>query len=194
VNLWQRIYAERRAVLLPLIVLLVANVGVLMLAVLPLRTSMAAAETEEREAAADLGNARRLSEQAAAASTSRQQADVQLKQFYGSVLPKDFATARKTATLWLEQAASDAGLSFRSSHFVPETIKDSRLSRAAGTLVLQGRYDAIRRFLHAVETAEEFIVIERVELAQTDATQLSNDNALAIEIAVSTYFLTPAAR
>jgi hypothetical protein len=56
---------------------------------------------------------------------------------------------------------------------------------------LQGRYAEIRRFLHAVETAEEFIVIERVELAQSDTTQLGADNTLAIEIVVSTYFLTP---
>lgn len=193
-SLWRRIYGERRAWLLPIAVVLIANLGVFMLAVVPLRTSMAAAEAQEREAAADHANARRAAEQATAAANSRQQADVQLKQFYGSVLPQDFATARKTATLYLEQAAVDAGLLFRSSHFVPESMKDSRLSRAAGTLVLQGRYTDIRRFLHAVETAEEFIVIERVELAQAEATQPGSDAALGIEIAISTYFLTPAAR
>jgi Tfp pilus assembly protein PilO len=191
VTLWRRVYKERRAWLLPLAVVLAVNVGVLLLAVLPFQGSMASLEAEERVALADLALARRLGTQAKAAVASRQQADVQLKQFYGSVLPRDFPTALKTTTAWLQQAATDAGLSFRSSRFEPEEVDESQLSRASATMILQGRYAEIRRFLHAVETAEEFIVIESVELAQSDTTQLGGDTTLSVEIVASTYFLTP---
>jgi Tfp pilus assembly protein PilO len=190
-SLWRRIFQERRAVLLPLVLVLVANIAVLLLAVVPLRSSMGAAEAEESTALAELAQAKRLGTQSTAAAASRQQADLQLKQFYGDVLPRDFATAVKTTTFWLQQAARDAGLSFRSSHFDPKPLEDSRLTKATATMGLQGRYAEIRRFLHAVETAEEFIVVERVELAQSDTTQLGADNTLAVEIVVSTYFLTP---
>ena len=193
-TLWRRIYQERRAILLPLTLVLIGNVVALLLGVLPLRSRMGAAEADEAAALAELAQARRQGTQSAAAATSRQQADVQLKEFYGSVLPKDFVTAVKTTTFWLQQAAADAGLSFRSSRFTPEQVDDSRLTRASATMGLQGRYGEIRRFLHAVEAAEEFIVIESVELAQSDTTQLGGDNTLAIEIVVSTYFVTPAAR
>jgi Tfp pilus assembly protein PilO len=152
---------------------------------------MASLEAEEGVALADLAAAKRLGAQAKAAVASRQQADVQLKRFYGSVLPKDFPTALKTTTAWLQQAARDAGLSFRSSRFEPEQLDDSRLSRASATMILEGRYAEIRRFLHAVETAEEFIAIESVELAQSDTTQLGGDTRLSVEIVASTYFLTP---
>ena len=40
-SLWRRIYLERRAVVLPLVVLLVANVAALALAVFPLKRSVA---------------------------------------------------------------------------------------------------------------------------------------------------------
>jgi Tfp pilus assembly protein PilO len=190
-TLWRRVYMERRAWLLPLTVVLAANIGVLLLAVLPFQGSMASLEAEESVALADLALARRLSTQAKGAVASRQQADVQLKEFYGAVLPKDFPTALKTTTAWLQQAAADAGLSFRSSRFEPEEVDESQLSRASATMILQGRYAEIRRFLHAVETAEEFIVIESVELAQSDTTQLGGDTTLSVEIVASTYFVTP---
>ena len=193
-SLWGRIYQERRRVLLPLALVLIANVAAFLLAVVPLQSSMEATETDERAAAAELANAKRVSDRANAASKSRVQADAQLKEFYGSILPKNFATAQKTTSAWLEQASADAGLSFKSSRFLLDDKDDSRLTRASTTTTLQGRYADIRRFLHAVESAEEFIVVERVEIVQSDTTQLGRDNALTVELTVSTYFLAPGPR
>jgi len=193
-SFWRRIYHERRRILLPLALVFIGNIAVLLLAIVPLQSSMEAAETEAAAAVADLAAAKRSEDRVAAASKSRVQADAQLKEFYGKILPKDFATARKTTSLWLQQAAADAGLAFKSFRFVPDDVDDSRLSKATATMNLQGRYSDIRRFLHAIETAEEFIVIERVEVAQSDSTQLGRDSALAIDLTVATYFLTPESR
>jgi Tfp pilus assembly protein PilO len=188
-SLWKRIYLERRRVLLPLVLVLAANIAAFLLVVVPLQTNMDTAEADERTATADLANATRVNERATLASKSRVQADAQLKQFYGTILPKDFASAQKTVNLWLTQAAAEAGLSFRSARFTQDDVDDSQLMKATQTMVLQGRYADIRRFLHAVESAEEFIVLERVELAQSDNTQQGRDSNLGVELTVSTYFL-----
>ncbi len=191
-RLWRRVYTEQRRVVLPLLAALAVNVAVLLLAVLPLKRSVTAADAAALQATVELGNARRLSLRARAAAASRQRADEQLQQFYADVLPRDFANASKTTNLWLQKAAEQAGLQFRGAHFDWKPVRESRLSRAFSTVTLVGRYPNIRRFLYAVETASEFIVVEKVELAQSGSTQPGASDALEVSLVVSTDFLTPA--
>jgi Tfp pilus assembly protein PilO len=56
-----------------------------------------------------------------------------------------------------------------------------------------GRYANIRRFLYAVETASEFVVVEKVGLAQSTATEQGSNGALEVSLVVATYFVTPSA-
>jgi Tfp pilus assembly protein PilO len=192
-SIWRRVYEDRRAVALPLVVALLVNVGVWLIGVLPLQTRLSAAEAESRDALVELVHARRVAEQAGQASDSRGQADTQLKAFYSTVLPADYATAVKTTNIWLQQAAIDAGLAFRSSRFDREPLSDSRLTRAYSTVSLTGRYADLRRFLHALETAEEFIALERVELIDANADE-QGGGPIGIEIVVSTHFAASGAR
>jgi hypothetical protein len=188
-SLLRRIYDEHKRVLLPLLIFLVVNVAVLVLAIVPLKTSVAAAETRAVDAMRELGEARRIDRQVAQARTSKEHADTELAKFYREVLPPDFPTAQKTLNLWLMNAAMDAGLEFKGSHLDWSEIRDSRLSRAYSRVTLEGQYAGIRRFLYAVETAREFIVVERVELAQQND-QPAADGMLEVSLVVSTYFLT----
>jgi hypothetical protein len=187
--LWRRIFDERRGVLLPLIVALVANVAALVVAVLPLRAAVSTAEAESIEAMQQLGEARRLERQVTQARTSRETANVELRRFYADVLPRDFATVQKTMNLWVAEAAQATGLVFGGSRFDWDEIRDSKLSRASSRITLRGSYPNIRRFLHAVETAEEFVVVEQVELAQQDD-QPTAGGPLEVSLDVATYFLT----
>jgi Tfp pilus assembly protein PilO len=57
-------------------------------------------------------------------------------------------------------------------------------------VTLRGRYADIRRFLHAVESADQFLVVERVELAQSTATTPANTGILEVSLLVSTFFVT----
>jgi hypothetical protein len=188
-SLTRRIFEERRGALLPLLVVLFGNLLVLALVIVPLKTTVAGAEARAVDAMRDLGDARRLERQATQARTSREQADQDLRTFYTEVLPRDFPNAQKTLNLWLTDAAAEAGLEFKGSHLDWNEIRDSRLSRAFSRVTLEGRYPGIRRFLHAVETAKEFIVVERVELAQ-QSDQPSSDGLVEVSLVVSTYFLT----
>lgn len=185
-----RIYDERRRVILPLVIVLAVNVAVLLLAVLPLSRSVTAARAESVQATVDLANAQRLQRQARDAAGSKTRADQELARFYADVLPRDLATARRSTIRWIQDAARDAGLEFSTSRFDFDEVRDSRLSRAYSTVTLAGRYADVRRFLYAVETAQEFLVVEKVALAQSEAAGPASA-PLVVTLTVATYYLTP---
>jgi hypothetical protein len=185
------VYEERRRVVLPLAILGAVSIATLLLAVWPLQRSVVANETAALEASVGLANARLLERQAREAAESKRRADRELQTFYADVLPRDFATATKATNVWLQQAARDAGLQFKGAHFTWDGVRDSRLPRASSTVTLVGRYADIRRFLYAVETATEFIVVEKVGLAENLSTTQGSNGNLEVSLVVATYFLTP---
>jgi Tfp pilus assembly protein PilO len=183
----QRIFAERRRVMLPLAVVLVANVAVLGLAVVPMRHAATAAALEADAAAADLVAAHRLEQETAGARASKEHADEDLRRFYSDVLPDDLPDAQKIMNLFVTEAARGAGLEFQGSRFDWGDVRDSALMRASSRITLRGAYRNIRQFLHDVESAEEFIVVERVELVQqTD--EAAAGGGLEVSLVVATYF------
>jgi Tfp pilus assembly protein PilO len=187
-SLWRRVFAERRTIVLPLMVGLIGNIGLLLLAVLPLRRSVESAHAQTLTARNTLALAKRQAQQTTNANTRRKQVEEDLQKLYGGVLPRDFASASRTTNLWLQDAARDAGLEFRGSRFESKDVRESRLARAYTTFTLVGRYPDLRRFLAAVEGASEFVVIERVELAETGTEAPGSDGRLEIALTVATYF------
>lgn len=187
-TMWRRIYTERRRIALPLLIAAIVNVAVLVLVVFPLRRSLTAAVTGAEAATLSLATARLQERQARNAGASRERADRELKRFYADVLPDNFATAARATNRWLQQAARDAGVEYRDANFSWEPMRESTLSRASSTVTLRGRYQNIRQFLHAVENATEFLVVERVELAQP--TSPGNSGQLEVALVVSTFFVT----
>jgi Tfp pilus assembly protein PilO len=188
VTLWRRIFEERKRVLVPLAIVLVANIAILLLAVLPLQSAVATAGVRAADAMRELAEARIVERQATQARGSKEQADEELRKFYTEVLPKDFPTAEATTTLWLTEAAEANGLIVKGSSSHSTDIRDSRLSRAESKITLEGRYPSIRRFLHDLETAKEFVIVDRVELAER-ATGEAASGVLELSLTVSTYFL-----
>ena len=178
----RRIFDERKRVSsFRSLIALVANVAALVLAVLPLRTAVAVAESEATQATLQLGEARR--QERAAQNAAREQGHRRPASCAGStprccraICP----TAQKTMNLWVTEAARDAGLEFQGSQFDWGEVRDSALSRASSRITLQGSYASIRRFLHAVETAEEFVVVESVELVQQVRSGLADRGARGV--------------
>jgi hypothetical protein len=189
VTLWRRILIERRAIVLPLVVILIANIAVYALAVLPLEHSVSTSSDASFAAAADLARARRGATDAKNARVSSLRADEELKRFYEGVLATNFGQARDVADFWLDRAARQAGVVKRGSTYDYELVRDSRLVRVKGKVHLEGSYSNIRRFLYATESAHEFIVIESVELAEGTAKNGSGDT-LDVALALSTYYVT----
>lgn len=188
-TLWRRIYAERRRVLLPLIATALANVAAFVLVVLPLGRSVAQAEADAQTSTVNLATARQFERQVTTATASRERADRELEQFYQEVLPGGFADAERTMRRWIQQAARDTGLAYETANFDWETVDQSPLSRAFTDVLLNGRYADIRRFLHLVESADEFLVVERVELSQSAMLGSRGGGAVEVSLLVSTFFI-----
>lgn len=186
-SLIRRVFRERRAVVLPLMVFLLANVAVLALVVFPLERSVAGLKEGEVEALAARGQALKLEAAAKTAQQSKDRAESELRKFYGQVLPVDLQAASDLTYSWLDRVARESGVEFSRSTFKEDEIRESRLKRWTANAKLVGDYANVRKFLYAVETAEEFVIIEEVGLSQIEATR--GGELLELELSLATYFL-----
>jgi hypothetical protein len=187
-TLFRRIFIERRRVTIPLLLFLAGNVAVLLLVVLPMQRSVAVAADARTGAARSLTEARGLDLQAKAQRTGKERADVELKKFYGEILPADFHDAVKLASFWLGREADASRLVFRTGQWDRDAVRESRLTKVTGQVLLAGEYADLLTFLHRVETADQFVVIEKVELSQSESGQGSSP--LEVSLTVATYYLT----
>ena len=189
-KLFARVYRERRRVVLPLLVLLVANVAVLALVIFPLQRRVQATVDGESRALAQMASAKREDTDARMAQTRKQEVDVELVKFYKEILPRDLASAQVTTQLWLATVARNHGVMFQQSTDRHAEVRDSRLTKVTSEATLSGTYRDIRRFLYAVESAPQFVIIEEVQLGDTGTSaQQSAKGELEIAIKASTYFV-----
>ena len=179
----ERVFREKRSIMMPLLIGLAVNVALLLFAVLPLTRSVASEEARSVQAAADRADAEQAFARAQAIVTGKTRADRELARFYGQVLPRDFSSARRAIDLPLNQLARAAGVRVESSTAPePPETEDSRLRRMTFEYRLSGDYRAIRRLIHSIESQPGFIVIDNVELAT------GQGEPLAVTVRVSTYF------
>ena len=116
-NLVRRVFTERRAVVLPLMVFLLANVGVLALGVFPLERSVAGLQEGEVDALAARGQALKIEASAKAAQLGKERAETELRKFYGDVLPESVQEASELTYVWLDSVAKESGVEFSRSTF-----------------------------------------------------------------------------
>ena len=186
-TLWRRVFSERRAVLLPLVVAFVANAAVLALGVVPLRQAVKNAEQSAIDARLRLGAARKGDQDAKASRAGKDRADVEMKKFYAEVLPRGYQGATTLTNFWLQRIAAESGLRFEAGSFQHTAVQDSGLVKFTAKVDLSGEYANIRRFLYEVETAEQFVTIESVQLSQSAPGQ--SGGQLAISLEISTYYV-----
>ncbi len=183
-QLARRILREHRRWILALGVLVTVNLVALVAGVLPMSGSVRAAEVRARTAAQDADAAVKELKSAAAARDGRDTATKELAQFYQEVLPADVAAARRLLQLQLAQLARKHDVTFTRSAVAPEILKDSNLGRLQATVELVGRYRDVRQFLFELETADDFVVVDKVVLAEGD----DESAPLDLTLVVSTYF------
>ncbi len=183
---WRRVIADKRHLILPLAVVLVANAALLVLVVYPLSRTVEGGERQAEAVAAELAAAR--DDHAAAASTvkGKQAADKALQQFYSSVLPPDLPGARRIFDK-VDPLLRESNLRRSQKDQRDTRVRDSQLGKLTMVVNFSGNYAEIRRFLHALETSPEFVVIERVELLQQEGPGASGIN---VTVQVATYYRT----
>ena len=152
-TLLRRILAEKRSVVVPLVLAFVANVVTYVLVAYPLSLKSAGAAERAAVAASAREDMERELATAQALVTGKAEADDELAAFYRGVLPSDLAAARRMTYASLPELARRTGVSYVRRSFEVEAVEDeSRLGRLSIRVVLQGGYDDIREFLYALES------------------------------------------
>lgn len=177
---------EHRAWLVPLAIVLIVNLVVLVAVVMPL--SRGVAQNEQRELAArqglvaaeqDLKNAEGLRD-------SKAQATTDLDVFYREVLPQNVSAARRLLHIRLAQMAKEHDVSYEQGSTSLQVMKESTLSRLHVSMQLTGAYADVRSFLHALETAKDFVVVDNMVLSQGG--EQGRATNLSLNLQVSTYY------
>lgn len=180
----RRILQEHRRTLVVTGALLLLNVLVYAIAVYPLSQRVANSEQRDRDADQALALARAEHAQATGTLTGKARASTELATFYTDVLPASLAGARRLTHLRLPQLAREANLRFERGVYDPVEERGSTLRRLKIEMSLGGSYDAIRRFIHELESAPEFVVIDNVSLSEDG----SDGGSLAVTLQMSTYY------
>ena len=185
--LMRRALAEHRRLVLPLTAALVINILVYAFVVYPLSDRVANVEQRTAQAEQALAAARADFAQASGTLTGKDRAATELATFYKDVLPQNLSGARRMTQLRLAQLARQAGLDFERDTYEAVDERDSTLMRLHITMELSGTYGEIRAFLHQLEIAPEFVVIDNVALAEG-----ADGGALRVTLELSTYYQGPA--
>jgi len=182
----KRIIAEKRRIVIPLLVALAANVVLYAAAVYPLSRKVGSAEQRAATARAARQSGEREHAAARATLEGKDRADRELRKFYAEVLPADQTAARRITYLRIARLAREAGLEPGRTRFDPKEVRDSSLTELDTTVQLQGDYRAIRRFVYVLETGPEFTIIQNVELSSSD------EGPLQLTLSLVTYYRTSA--
>jgi Tfp pilus assembly protein PilO len=183
-SLARRILDEKRRLIYPIVAVLLVNAAVFAAVVYPLSLKVSAGEQSAQAAARELSAARRDYESARATVSGKAAADTELKKFYGAVLPPDDSAARRITYLQIYQLAKKANLNYERAANEVTRERESTLGKLTTTVALSGEYRNIRRFIHELETAPEFLILENVAVSQgTDS-----GSGLNVTVRVATYY------
>ncbi len=132
----------------------------------PLASKVADADNRAARADRALREARREFDAAKGVATSQQRAEAELKTFYGEVLPADLSAAQRVTYLTLAQLARTNNLRIVRRTGDEGHNRGSRLDYLRVALFLEGQYEDVRDFVHAIEISRDFVIIDDVELDQ----------------------------
>lgn len=180
----RRVLREKRPLILPIAIALLVNVALYLMVVYPLAKKVDGGQRQSEAAVAALNAARRDFAAARATVAGKGQADQELQKFYTDVLPQDVSGARRITFFRIDQLAQQSGLRVDRQTSDPKPQRDSSLVKFSYRASLSGDYRNIRRFIHELETAPEFLVLENLQLRQSDV----EDRGLDVEVEIATYY------
>jgi len=179
-----RIAREWRRLLVPLAVVAILNLLVYLFGVSPMSRSAAGAERRAQTARQALMRAQQEHARARAVISSSSQATENLGRFYGDVLPSDLAAARRMTYTRLAALAQETNLLYDRRSFEPDGSYRGSLGRLRITMELEGDYRDIREFIHRLESAPEFVIIEQLALSSG----VDEESPLTLTLQLATYF------
>jgi Tfp pilus assembly protein PilO len=178
-----RIFAEKRRLILPIAIAGAVNLALYAVVIYPRTSSAEALERRAQAAASARALAAADLRDAEAVKTGQERAVQQLARFYDNVLPQGQDGARRITYRRLAALADEANLDYDRGTFAIKQVEESALARMDVTMVLEGDYRDVRRFIHALEAAPEFVVIEDVGLVQNEP-----NAPLSLTVKLATYY------
>jgi Tfp pilus assembly protein PilO len=178
-----RIFAEKRRLILPIAIAAVVNLALYAVVIYPRTSSAGVLEQRAQAAAAARARAAADLRDAEAIKTGQERATQQLALFYDTVLPKGQKGARQITYLRLATLADQSNLDYDHRTIALKSDRESALEQMTVSMVLEGEYRDVRRFIHSLEAASEFVVIEDVGLVQGE-----QNGPLTLTVRLSTYY------
>lgn len=180
----RRVARENQRAVWILAAALIVNAALYVLVVYPLAQRVDTEEQDAGDATRALNAARRAHDAATGTVSGKKEADEELQKFYRDVLASDMSAARRTLYPYIEQLARKMNLTTTSGRINEEPDPKGGLNKLTMRLMLAGEYSNIRRFIHELETAPEFIVLESIVVTQGD----EGERVLDVSAHVATYF------
>jgi Tfp pilus assembly protein PilO len=180
----RRVLTEKRRLIVPIVIALFVNIALFVVVLYPLSNKVAGGEQAALAATTALNAAKRDYEAARATVKGKGQADQELQKFYSDVLPPDLSAARRAMFRRIEDLAQQSSLRLERETSDPKPQRDSQLVKFTYHASLSGDYRNIRRFIHELETAPEFLVLENVELTQSEVA----NRGLNVSVDIATYY------
>src|SRR5688572_62889 len=165
-RLVRRVVQEHRRAVVLLSGGLALNLVVFALVVRPMAQSVANVEQSTLAAEQALTAARSEHGKANGTLTGKDRATKELATFYSKVLAQDLSGARRLTYGRVQRLASQSRLQYQGSRYEVTEERASSLTKLKVNVEVTGNYDSMRSFIHAIETAPEFVVIENVSLAE----------------------------
>ena len=183
--LWKRILAEKRALIVPLVLGVVANLVAYGLWVYPLGVKSAGAADRAAAATRSLQFAERELAAAHELVAGKSRADQALSTFFDQMLPADLRSARNLTYATLPALAKKSNVRLVDRRFEEgKREKNARLGVLNVHTAWQGDYESFRQFIYALESASPFVIIDDVTLTQSDSAK----SLLMLTMELSTYF------
>jgi Tfp pilus assembly protein PilO len=182
-RLLRRIVQEHRRAVVMIAAGLTLNILLYLVVVRPWNQSVA--NIEQRTLAAEQAKNAAQTEfnKANGTLTGKDRAEQELKRFYSEVLAQDLSKARQMTYGPVQRLAKEHGLAYQGSRYEPIEERGSSLVKLRVNVELTGSYNNLRSFIHAIETSNDFVVIENISLAEG-----SNEGSLRLAMDLSTYF------
>jgi len=182
-RLVRRVVQEHRRAVILMAVGFIVNVLLYVFVVRPLNQSVAT--VEQRTVSAEQAKTAAQAEfnQANGTLTGKDRARKELDTFYSMVLAQDLSGARRLTYGRVQRLAQENRLEYQRSRYEPVEERGSTLTQLKVNVVLTGTYNNLRSFIHAIESAPQFVVIENISLAEG-----SNEGSLRLAMDLSTYY------
>jgi hypothetical protein len=187
----RRVFHEKRRVVVPLAIAIIANVLLYALVVYPLSVRSAGAADRAAAAAQQRQAAERELQVAKGLITGKAQAEEELNAFYKKVLPPNVSAARSLTYVPVVEIARRNDVNYMNRVYEdPEDVnlEDGRrlgasLKRLTTRVALQGDYESIRAFIYELERAPQFVVIDEVTLREAE-----EGEPVSLTVTLSTYY------